>query len=83
MQMGYTVTRLLANAAYDKLDNWKLCRSFGIDFIINISSPLLGSTCETGAYAQMAYLKGRRTSAESERWIAKPNSPDLDRSTWE
>lgn len=83
MQMGYTVTRLLANAAYDKLDNWKLCRSFGIDFIINISSPLLGSTCETGACAQMAYLKGRRTSAESERWVAKPNSPDLDRSTWE
>ena len=42
VQAGHRVTRLLADAAYDKLDNWRLCRSLHIDFVVNISSPLLG-----------------------------------------
>lgn len=42
VQAGHNVTRLLADAAYDKLDNWRLCRTFHIDFVVNISSPLLG-----------------------------------------
>lgn len=43
LQAGHRVTRLLADAAYDKREHWKLCKTLGIEFIVNINSPLLRS----------------------------------------
>lgn len=48
LQAGHRVTSLLADAAYDKLEHWKLCRSLGIRFIVNINSPLLGKFIRNG-----------------------------------
>ena len=42
LQAGHGVTRLLADAAYDNLDHWRLCSELDVEFVTNIKSPLLG-----------------------------------------
>ena len=71
VQAGHRVTRLLADAAYDMLDNWRLCRSFTSISWSTSAAPSSGSTCGTGACARTVYRRGRRISAGSGRSVVR------------
>lgn len=51
-QGGHDVAAVFADGAYDKIEHWQDLRSKGIEFIVNISSPLLGKYRRGGVPAR-------------------------------